>query len=82
MVIDRRQAREESGLNLAVGEVVSSLHGRCRAIEFKKFLITLDREAPADLDAGQRLHPQTPAIKRWLAAHPRFVLRFTPTSGF
>ncbi len=24
---------------------------------------------------------KTPAIKRWLAAHPRFVLHFTPTSS-
>jgi transposase len=24
---------------------------------------------------------KTPAIKRWLAAHPRFALHFTPTSS-
>ena len=24
---------------------------------------------------------KTPAIRRWLAAHPRFVLHFTPTSS-
>ena len=24
---------------------------------------------------------KTPAIKRWLLAHPRFVLHFTPTSS-
>ena len=24
---------------------------------------------------------KTPAIQRWLAAHPRFVLHFTPTSA-
>jgi transposase len=24
---------------------------------------------------------KTPAIKRWLVAHPRFVLHFTPTSS-
>ena len=24
---------------------------------------------------------KTPAIQRWLAAHPRFVLHFTPTSS-
>ncbi|MBV8221295.1 MAG: hypothetical protein JO325_22750 [Solirubrobacterales bacterium] len=24
---------------------------------------------------------KTPAIGRWLAAHPRFVLHFTPTSS-
>jgi hypothetical protein len=24
---------------------------------------------------------KTPAIQRWLAAHPRFVVHFTPTSS-
>ena len=24
---------------------------------------------------------KTPAVKRWLARHPRFVVHFTPTSG-
>lgn len=39
-----------AALNLAAGEVIGSLHGRYQAIEFKKFLITLDHEAFADLD--------------------------------
>jgi transposase len=55
------------------------------AIEFKRFPITLDQEVPAELDVGLVLDNssthKTPAIKRWLAAHPRFVLHFTPTSS-
>ena len=58
---------------------------RHRAIEFKQFLRPLDREVPADLDVHVVLDNssthKTPAIQRWLAAHPRFVLHFTPTSS-
>ena len=74
-----------AALNLTTGKVIGSLHARHRAIEFKKFLTTLDREVPADLDVHVVLDNasthKTPAIKRWLAAHPRFVLHFTPTSS-
>jgi transposase len=37
-----------AALDLATGKVIGSLHARHRAIEFKKFLIKLDREVPAD----------------------------------
>ena len=67
------------------GKVIGRLHSRHRAIEFKKFLQTLDREVPADLDVHLILDNssthKTPPIKRWLLAHPRFVLHFTPTSS-
>jgi transposase len=70
---------------VASGKVIGSLHRRHRAIEFKKFLTTIDREVPADLDVhlicdNLSTH-KTPAITRWLAAHPRFHLHFTPTSS-
>jgi transposase len=49
------------------------------------FLQTLDREVPVELDAHLVLDNssthKTPAIKRWLTAHPRFVLHFTPTGS-
>jgi transposase len=65
--------------------VIGSLHARHRAIEFKRFLQTLDREVPAELDIHVVLDNssthKTPAIKKWLLAHPRFVLHFTPTSS-
>ncbi|WP_433789698.1 IS630 family transposase [Actinoplanes sp. CA-252034] len=74
-----------AALNLATGKVISSLHARHRAIEFKKFLVTLDREVPADLTVHVVLDNasthKTPTIRRWLLAHPRFVLHFTPTSS-
>ena len=51
----------------------SSSRSSCRRI---------DREVPAELDVHLVLDNssthKTPAIQRWLAAHPRFVLHFTP----
>ena len=74
-----------AALDLATGEVISALHKRHRAIEFKKFLQAIDRQVPDRLDVHLVLDNscthKTPAIKRWLAAHPRFVLHFTPTSS-
>jgi transposase len=74
-----------AALDITSGKVIGALHSRHRAIEFKQFLATLDREVPADLDVHLVLDNssthKTPAIQRWLAAHPRFVLHFTPTSS-
>jgi transposase len=74
-----------AALDLTTGKVIGSLHGRHRAIEFKKFLQTLDREVPEDLEVHLVLDNssthKTPQIKDWLIAHPRFVLHFTPTSS-
>jgi transposase len=74
-----------AALDITTGQVIGSLHARHRAIEFKKFLQTLDREIPGELDVHVILDNssthKTPAIKKWLLAHPRFVLHFTPTSS-
>jgi transposase len=74
-----------AALDLTTGKVIGALHSRHRAIEFKQFLTTLEREVPAHLDVHLVLDNssthKTPAIQRWLAAHPRFVLHFTPTSS-
>ena len=64
---------------------LASLHSRHRAVEFKRFLQVIDQDVPAELDVHLILDNysthKTPAIKRWLAAHPRFVLHFTPTGS-
>ena len=74
-----------AALDLTTGKVLGALHRRHRAIEFKKFLQAIDREVPAHLDVHLVLDNssthKTPAIKRWLAANPRFLLHFTPTSS-
>jgi transposase len=74
-----------AALDLTTGQVIGSLHARHRAIEFRTFLQTLDREVPTELDVHLVLDNssthKTPAIQRWLTAHPRFVVHFTPTSS-
>ncbi len=74
-----------AALDITTGKVIGALHSRHRAIEFKKFLQRIDADVPVDLDVHLVLDNssthKTPAIQRWLAAHPRFVLHFTPTSS-
>jgi transposase len=72
-----------AAFNVADGTVISEVHRRHRASEFQKFLATIDKQVPGDLDVhlvcdnyGTHKHP---IVKRWLAAHPRFHLHFTPT---
>lgn len=53
--------------------------------EFKKFLQRIDREAPPELEVHVVLDNasthKTPAVKKWLLAHPRVVLHFTPATS-
>jgi transposase len=74
-----------AALDITTGKVIGSLHSRHRAIEFKRFLQTLDREVPGELDVHVILDNasthKTPTVQKWLAGHPRFVLHFTPTSS-
>lgn len=68
---------------MATGEVISSIHRRHRAAEFKKFLAKLDKEVPEHLDVhlvrdNYSTH-KAPTVRKWLQAHPRFHMHFTPT---
>jgi transposase len=72
-----------AALNVASGLVISQLTARHRAVEFKRFLGRIDAAVPAELEVhvicdNSSTH-KTPAIGRWLVAHPRFQLHFTPT---
>jgi transposase len=72
-----------AALNLASGLVITQMTARHRAVEFGRFLDRVDQAVPADLDVhvvcdNSSAH-KTPAIRRWLVAHPRFRLHFTPT---
>ena len=74
-----------AALNVATGEVIARTDTRHRAIEFIKFLDLVDDSVPADLDVhviidNASTH-KTPAVKKWLLRHPRFVFHFTPTSS-
>jgi transposase len=74
-----------AAFNIADGTVISELHRRHRAIEFRKFLISIDKAVPADLDVhlvcdNYATH-NTPEIRDWLARRPRFHVHFTPTGS-
>ena len=74
-----------AAFNIADGAVISQLHRRHRAVEFKKFLTAIDKAVPAELDvhlvADNYATHKTPEIQAWLARHPRFHLHFTPTGS-
>jgi transposase len=74
-----------AALNIQSGEIIGSLHQRHRAVEFLKFLKTIEKTVPRELGVHLVLDNasshKTPAVRRWLAQHPRFVLHFTPTSS-
>lgn len=74
-----------AAFNIADGTVISALHRRHRAIEFKKFLIRIDKAVPAGLEVhlvcdNYATH-NTAEIKTWLGKHPRFHVHFTPTGS-
>jgi len=72
-----------AALNTADGTVISSLHRRHRAVEFRKFLTKIDAEVPQHLEVhlvcdNYGTH-KSPTIITWLERHPRFHMHFTPT---
>jgi transposase len=74
-----------AALEVATGRIIGSLHRRHRAEEFKSFLAKLDKQVPPELSVhlicdNYATH-KTPAVKKWLLAHPRFQLHFTPTGS-
>jgi len=74
-----------AAFNIADGTVISELHRQHRAAEFKKFLSTIDKTVPEGLDvhivADNYGTHKTPAVRAWLAKHPRFHMHFTPTGS-
>lgn len=74
-----------AAFNIADGTVISQTYRRRRAVEFKKFLVAVDKAVPEELDVylvcdNLSTH-KTPAINDWLARHPRFHMHFTPTGS-
>jgi transposase len=74
-----------AAFDIADGTVISALHPRHRAVEFKKFLIAIDKAVPADLHVhlicDNLATHKTPAIRDWLTKHPRFHMHFSPTGS-
>jgi transposase len=74
-----------AALDVATGKVIGKCFARHRGREFLKFLRQIETNVPLDLDVhlvmdNYATH-KTPAIRRWLARHPRWHVHFTPTSA-
>jgi transposase len=73
-----------AALEVGSGKVHARCFRRQRHVEFIALLKSLARRYP-----GRELHlicdnygtHKHPAVRQWLAAHPRFQLHFTPTSA-
>ena len=73
-----------AALHLLEGRVIGDFHSRHRHQEFLQFLRRINREFPGPTPLHMVMDNygthSTPEVKRWLKAHPRFVLHFVPTS--
>jgi len=72
-----------AAFDIADGTVISAMHRRHRAIEFRKFLATIDAAVPDDLDIhlvcdNYGTH-KAPTVQTWLDKRPRFHMHYTPT---
>jgi len=74
-----------AALEMASGKVIGECHRRHRAMEFRRFLDTVEAATPAELDVHLILDNygthKTPLIQRWLVRHARYHLHFTPTGS-
>jgi hypothetical protein len=74
-----------AALDVATGKVIGQCMKRHRHQEWLRFLRIVDRATPAALDlrliADNYAAHKHPAVTAWLAKHPRFHMRFTPTSA-
>jgi transposase len=74
-----------AALNVLDGSVIGQCMPRHRHQEFLRFLRLIDQRTLPHLELhliidNYATH-KAPAVRRWLARHPRFHLHFTPTSG-
>jgi transposase len=72
-----------AALNTANGKVIGKLTAQHRAVDFRDFLDEIDRQTGPGLEVhvicdNLSAH-KAPVVHRWLVAHPRFHLHFTPT---
>jgi transposase len=74
-----------AALNALDGTVIGSCMDRHRHEEFLRFMRTIDKQVPKGIAVHMILDNYAthkhPAVKSWLAKHPRFHLHFTPTSS-
>jgi transposase len=72
-----------AALNTATGKVIGKLSAQHRAVDFRDFLDEIDQQT----EPGLAIHVicdnlsahKSPVVHKWLLAHPRVQLHFTPT---
>jgi transposase len=74
-----------AALDVAAGKVIGRCFARHRAAEFGKFLDTVEKAMPKDLDVhvvmdNSSTH-KTKLIRDWFAKRPLWRMHFTPTSS-
>ena len=72
-----------AALDIATGQVITRCKSRHRHQEYLSFLKHVDTNVPQDLDIhlvvdNYSTHKH-PTVKRWLAAHSRYQVHYTPT---
>lgn len=72
-----------AALDIATGKVLTRCKRRHRHQEYLQFLKYIDQNVPEDLDIhlvvdNYATHKHD-KVKRWLAAHPRYQVHYTPT---
>jgi transposase len=72
-----------AALDVATGTVIGECFPRKRAMEFRRFLQTVEGAVPSEVEVhlvvdNSSIHG-APTVRRWLARHPRFHLHFVPT---
>jgi transposase len=74
-----------AAIDVATGRVIGQCMKRHRHQEWLKFLRAIDHGTPTAFDlhliADNYATHKHPAVKAWLAKHPRFHMHFTPTSA-
>ena len=72
-----------AALDIKTGEVIGQCHSRHTQRQFLNFLQCIQNTVPSEqavhLVLDNYATHKTPAVKRWLARHPRFHLHFIPT---
>jgi transposase len=72
-----------AALNTATGKVIGKLSAQHRAVDFRDFLDEIDRQTEPSLAihviCDNLSAHKAPAVHKWLLAHPRVQLHFTPT---
>jgi len=74
-----------TALDYLQGHLISCIERQHRHQEWLEFLKKINRETPKHLDlhliVDNYATHKHPAVKAWLAKHPRFHMHFTPTSS-